>query len=271
MQRFGLRPTIASCALGAIAVATGCLPREEQSQDQTSKAARQAQDDDDDDDDQERSDRRSSKRKKPNPRLAEAKKDALLTSPFRDDFERVTLGADWRSTGSGWRIHEGELCGQRVRNHPLWLARRLPQNARIEFDATSYSPDGDLKVEVWGDGASSATSASYADATSYIAIFGGWKNRFHVLARLDEHGKDRKVHDVSVESSKPSERAVERGKRYHFVLERQDGKTLVWSVDGIEIHRFVDAQPLKGSGHDHFAFNDWDVRVCFDNLVITPL
>jgi hypothetical protein len=34
---------------------------------------------------------------------------------------------------------------------------------------------------------------------------------------------------------------------------------------------FDDAQPLVGSGHDHFAFNDWSVELNFDNLVITPL
>jgi hypothetical protein len=32
-----------------------------------------------------------------------------------------------------------------------------------------------------------------------------------------------------------------------------------------------DPDPLAGPGHEFFAFNDWDVRVHFDNLVITPL
>ena len=30
------------------------------------------------------------------------------------------------------------------------------------------------------------------------------------------------------------------------------------------------AVPLSGGGHDHFAFNDWDVPACFDDLLITP-
>jgi hypothetical protein len=29
--------------------------------------------------------------------------------------------------------------------------------------------------------------------------------------------------------------------------------------------------PLRGAGHDHFGFNNWQVKVCFDNLKIVPL
>src|SRR5450432_3611109 len=114
-----------------------------------------------------------------------------IEAPFADTFERAELGADWNQTGSGWAIKEGRLCVSDAKNHPAWLRRRLPTNARIEFEASSSSPDGDLKAEAWGDGQSAATGNSYTNATSYIVIFGGWKNTLHVLARLDEHAKDR--------------------------------------------------------------------------------
>jgi hypothetical protein len=32
-----------------------------------------------------------------------------------------------------------------------------------------------------------------------------------------------------------------------------------------------DREPLSGRGHDHFAFNNWDSDLWFDNLRITPL
>jgi hypothetical protein len=32
-----------------------------------------------------------------------------------------------------------------------------------------------------------------------------------------------------------------------------------------------DPNPLEGRGHDHFAFNDWEANLSFDNLRITPL
>src|SRR5262249_34016636 len=95
----------------------------------------------------------------------------LLRREFTDAFERTKLGPDWNVTGANWHIDAGRLCVRGARNHPLWLERRLPKNARVEFDAVSSSPEGDIKVELWGDGASSATSSSYTDATSYLVIF----------------------------------------------------------------------------------------------------
>lgn len=202
---------------------------------------------------------------------AKARLDPPLSVPYRADFSETTLGSEWRLTGSGWKVSEGQLCGSKARNHPAWLARKLPVNARIEFDAKSASTDGDIKVEVWGDGARFASSLSYNDATSYVVIFGGWKNRYHVLARLDEHGEDRKEVELVEDATTLRTRKVEPDKTYHFTIERSDGRTVKWSVDGETIHAFDDESPLFGEGHDHFGFNDWDVPVCFDNLVITPL
>mgnify|MGYP005862144527 CR=1 FL=1 len=112
---------------------------------------------------------------------------------------------------------------------------------------------------------------SYNNATSYLAILGGWKNSLHVLARLDEHGKDRKVIQVDKESDDPREKPVVKGQTYHFKIERADGRTVRWFVDGQEMLSFVDAQPLAGEGHDHFGFNEWEAKVCFDNVKVTPL
>lgn len=195
----------------------------------------------------------------------------VLTEPFRDDFDRADLGADWNATSSAWRVMDGRLCVQGARNHPAWLNRRLPVNARIEFDATSGSPDGDIKVEAWGDGRSYASGTSYDDATSYLFILGGWKNRFHVLARQNEHAQNRQEVRLIPGSEEPRTQQVVEGKSYHFEIERSDGQTVSFTVDDTPIHEFLDPAPLKGAGHEHFAFNDWDVPVCFDSLVVTPL
>ena len=195
----------------------------------------------------------------------------MITAPFEDAFDRAELGEDWNVLSPKWRIEKGRLCGQGAKNKGIWLKRKLPVNARIEFDAQAESAVGDLKVEVWGDGRSGATSASYTNATSYIAIFGGWKNSKHVLARIDEHGSDRLEIDVDTQSDDERERAVSAGQTYRFRIERADGHTVTWSVNGTVYFTFDDDDPLVGSGHEFFGFNDWDAPVCFDNLKVTPL
>lgn len=211
------------------------------------------------------------KNKAARPSQATSSPDPMLTQPFSDGFERPDLGPDWRATSAAWRIDKGRLCGRGARNHPVWLARRLPVDARIEFDAMSRSPHGDIKAEYWGDGRSAASGVSYQDATSYLTIFGGWKNHFHVLARLDEHAKDRLQISVEPSGDDPRAKPVVAKQSYHFKVERRDGKRIHWSVDGLELLALNDDEPLSGPGHEHFGFNDWEVEVCFDNLEITPL
>lgn len=215
----------------------------------------------------------------------------VMKTPFEDAFEKAgppvgVAGAegapavavayepsdDWIPTAPGiWHVEQGRLCGEHAKNHGIWLKRTLPVNARIEFDAISSSPDGDLKAEYWGDGRSYATALSYTNATSYLTIFGGWHNKYHVLARINEHGNDRKEITVDPNSDDPREKPAVAGQIYHFKVERTDGKTVKWSVDGVEMLSYPDPAPLTGLTHDHFGFNDWDVRVCFDNVKVVPL
>lgn len=197
--------------------------------------------------------------------------DQALEGEFKDDFERPTLGANWRITTGRWRIEDGKVCASNARNHPIWLKRRIPTNAVIEFDAISGSADGDIKAELWGDGRSGATSVSYNNATSYLTIWGGWKNHYHVLARIDEHAKDRKELVVDTNSAEAKLKPVEANRAYHFRIERSDERTVQWFVDGEPILAYPDAEPLVGPGHEHFGFNNWEVPVCFDNLTIKAL
>jgi len=197
--------------------------------------------------------------------------DPALSGPFADHFDRPALGPEWDPTSPSWRLEGGKLCVAQARNHPVWLKKKLPLNARIEFDATSYSEEGDIKAELWGDGRSAADHLSYNDATSYLTVFGGWKNSYHVLARLDEHAPDRPEIRLEEDSNDVRARKVQPNRAYHFKVVRDDGRTVRWSVDDVDILAFTDPSPLSGPGHDHFGFNDWDVRVCFDNLTVTPL
>jgi len=186
--------------------------------------------------------------------------DPALDGVLVEDFNRSELGTLWRNTGGPYQLIDGKLKVRGARNKPLWLRRTLPRDVRIEFDVRSESPDGDIKVEVYGDGTSKATQLSYT-ATSYVVIFGGWHNTMNVIARLDEHADDRVV---------GTPKKVVPGQTYRMKIERK-GDTITSWADGTLLAKMKDPRPLWGAGHDHFAINNWDAEVWFDNLKITPL
>jgi len=188
--------------------------------------------------------------------------------PYRDDFsESSTVSRHYWSSGGDWRVVEGELLSPGVRNNPLWLQASLPQNVAVEFDVRSESHEGDIKVEIFGDG--------YDHASGYVLIHGGWSNTLSVIARLDEHGTAlaraevgtlKKDSRIRVEA-KPF--PVEQGRRYHWRIERRGG-LLSWSIDGAPFMSFDDPFPLAGPGHDRLGFSSWESQLYFDNLTVQP-
>jgi hypothetical protein len=179
---------------------------------------------------------------------------------FRDDFDRLEVGAQWQTTGGPYTIRNGMLHVKGARNKPLWLRRTLPRNVRVQLDVRSDSPEGDIKLELFGDGTSKAEQTSYT-ATSYVVVFGGWGNSLNVLARMNEHGDDRAVG--------PPYKVVQ-GKTYHMKIERRGATITAW-VDDHELAKMTDPNPLEGAGHDHFGFNNWQSELWFDKLRIESL
>jgi hypothetical protein len=196
--------------------------------------------------------------------------DKPLGGGFSDDFDRAALGSDWRTTGPGAYLQDGKLVLARLHNHTVWLRRRLPADVKVELDCLSRSPDGDLKVELDGDGQGFQSDDDVAKdriyvSTAYVFIFGGWRNSRSALVKENEH-------QWQFESRVPtrSQPRVEPGRTYHWVITRKGGH-LDWSIDGQPFLSLDDPHPLSGAGHDHFGFNDWEAEVAFDNLRITPL
>jgi hypothetical protein len=102
-------------------------------------------------------------------RLLRAAPEATLRLPYEDDFSSpATVGAHYFSTGGQWRTQAGELFSPGVKNNPLWLKARLPPNVVIDFDARSASPEGDIRVEVFGNGVD--------HLSGYELVQGGWSN-----------------------------------------------------------------------------------------------
>jgi hypothetical protein len=188
-------------------------------------------------------------------------KEEAITGTFSDTFDRPELGATWRDTGGGYRIAEGELVAGGAYNHPAWLRKRLPRDVSIELDATSRSPAGDIKIELFGDGESFDPDRGAYVSTGYMLIFGGWNNSLSVICRNNEHDDGRKA--------ARTDRRVETGRRYHWSVVRKGG-TIDWKIDGAPFLSWTDPDPLAGPGHEYLAVNDWEAEVRFDNLVIRP-
>jgi hypothetical protein len=185
----------------------------------------------------------------------------VLGSGFGDNFNRSDLGENWRSTGGNFRIEDGVLKVQGARNHTLWLKRRLPSDLVMTFTTWSDTSEGDIKFELFGDGFSTSTGEGAYTATGYVLILGGWKNTVSIIARMDEHGSDRKA---------TRKITVQPGQHYAMKVESKGGK-VSWWVDNVLFLTFDDPSPLRNGGHEYFGFNNWESPVSFDDLVIHPL
>lgn len=178
---------------------------------------------------------------------------------YADNFNRKQLGDDWKRGKGGqhgpgkWRVENGMLVVNRVHNDPLWLQVKLPKHVRVEFDAEALSPEGDVKCEIFGDG--------IHHQSGYILIYGGWHNSLDVIARLAEHGLDRKAQKT---------RGVVPNRMYHWAVERTDG-VIKWYIDGKLYMHYDDPMPLTGKGHQFFGFNDWNAPDRYDNVKIYAL
>lgn len=159
---------------------------------------------------------------------------------FEEDFSGDSLADVWSTTSSAWELRDGAMTVRDARNEGLWLNFPLPELVRVEIDLASHSDDGDLKFEIFTDGST--------HQSGYVGIFGGWKNKLNIIARLDEHGGDRIISQNGVK--------VERDRRYRFSVVRVDNK-LQWFIDGDHFIDYNDEEPLVGPDHNFVGLNNW--------------
>jgi hypothetical protein len=189
-----------------------------------------------------------------------------VTKTWTDDFARDEIGGNYYKTGGGHEVTSGALRTKGSHNHPLWLRKKLPpKDIQIDVTAWSMSPEGDIKVEVFGDGRSFDPDGGGYTSSGYVFIFGGWGNTKSMIARGNEHGSD------LVERTQPR---VVPGQRYHFrIVRKLKDKKLLWYIDDMTkpFLEYADQRPLQGVGHEYFAFNNWESDSWFDDLTVTPL
>jgi hypothetical protein len=186
-----------------------------------------------------------------------------ITGPWTDNFERDSIGANYKPTADAYQLTNGVLEVKGAFNHPLWLRKKLPEQVAVELDVWVTSPDGDLKVEIFGDGESHAVDKGAYTSSGYVLCMGGWHNSKSFIARGNEHASDMPIR---------VQPKVVIGQKYRWKIVRQGGR-LDWYVDDMSTPflSLDDSAPLRGAGHDYFGFNNWQSHAHFDNLSVTPL
>lgn len=176
---------------------------------------------------------------------------------FEDNFDRHSIGDNWYAQGGAWSIIEGKLFSSIARNRNLVLAKHpLPENCLVEFEIKSESDAVDMKFNMYGTG----EIKEHGDG--YIFIMGGWNNSVSVIAKNDEHEKNRVVN---------RDKKWKKGRTYRVNVIRLD-KRIYWFVNGNLFLARYDEEPLLPShGYDRFSFANWESWVLFDNLSIYRL
>ena len=189
-------------------------------------------------------------------------KDPKLKEPFSENFDSGRLDPQvWRLTSEAYEVVDGALYVQGAKKHPMWLQKRIPCDVKIDFVAWADTAEGDIEVEVFGDGRSAANEDGDYVGTGYVVKFGGWNNKTSTIARRDEN---------EARMAEDQDKRVEPGRRYQWSIRVRGGK-IDWFLDGRLFLHAEDHEPLCGPGNDHFAFDNWSSKVHFDDLSITPL
>jgi hypothetical protein len=204
--------------------------------------------------------------------------------PFSDDFsDPGTVGRNYRSLGGYPRVVGGELLSPGTKNNPLWLDAALPRDVVVEVSARPVSPEGEIRVTLFGNGLD-------AD-TGYQAVLGPWspmgspQRLGSSLVRLDENGAT--LSKWLSRARVPGElRSAGFGKAsglrieappvtldpshvYRMRFERR-GSVLRWTVDGRLMAELDDPFPLTGPGHDRLGLSSGEWDVYYDDLRVAP-
>ncbi len=168
--------------------------------------------------------------------------------PFSDNFDRDALGPNWFPSGGHWVIDKGTAYTAGANNAPCFLKVPLPDDVVVEVDVKSETKAVDCKIELMTDGRT--------HQSGYIFILGGWDNKLSVIARLDEHGTDRKVKNPT---------GMRGGENHRWRIEKKGGD-IKWYIDGTLYMTYEDAEPLHGKGHNRLALSNWQNQIRYDNL-----
>ncbi len=178
---------------------------------------------------------------------------------IEENFKGNNAVKNWALHGEGdWRVEGGWLRSERALNKGAWLKTLLPEGpVRVEFKAKSAALrngkpfPGDLKCEIFAQ--------KPEHEGGYVIINGGWGNKLDVIARLDEHGKDRLAQGALL---------VSQDKVHRWAVVRDDKGSVIFFRDGTHVMTYPDSKPVNGR---YFGFNNWETNVSFADLKVYKL
>ena len=163
------------------------------------------------------------------------------------------LPAGWQALAGEAKIEGGALVltapsdeGQLVLLEP-----RCPGSVRVECVASlKGDPISDISPFL------NADTSGYN--SGYLFQFGGKANTINCLCRYDDH-------IAATEKDKP---LVKPGQKYRILAEN-DGGRLRLVIDGQEIFKYTDPEPLKGQTHDRVGFYTYGCTLVVEKLTVS--
>ena len=176
------------------------------------------------------------------------------TVVYTGDFRRAgKLPAEWQVPSGEARIEAGALVltgPADAEGQVVLLEPRMPGSVRIECVASlKGDPISDISPFL------SADTSGYG--SGYLFQFGGKGNTVNDLCRYDEH----------LSATEKDTPLVKPGQK-HRILAENDGGCLRLVIDGREVFRYTDAEPLKGPSHDRIGFYTWGCTLTIEQLTV---
>ena len=177
------------------------------------------------------------------------------TVVYAADFKEAgKLPAEWKVLAGEGKVDAGTLVltapaddeGQIV-----LLAPQVPGSVRVECVASlKGDPISDISPFI------NADTSGYA--SGYLFQFGGKANTMNCLNRYDN------PFDDTMKSSP----LIKSGQKYQILAEN-DGGRLRLVIDGQEVLRHADPEPLKGPSHDRIGFYTWGCTLTIEKLSVS--
>lgn len=173
-----------------------------------------------------------------------------------EDFTKQNIEDRWELVNGQWELRHGELVVRGGEPFLMMLREPVPGDVRIEYDGQQ---DGailnDLSCFL---GAVSIPNRRDVYLTGYEFKYGGFNNSMILLVR----------NDIRLWAKATS--CIERGRHYHIVAERV-GSRLRLLVNGQEVFRVYDANPLSGPQRNVVGLFGWSATTRYSRIRVYSL